>query len=261
MDANESRIKPGNFVTIQDWMPTSLNLSGNELLIYAIIYGFSQIDGQYYYGSKQYLADWCSISIKAVKNILDRLIENGLLLKIVGQPTNKYKAIVPIEITPRKTKNNPEESSILPEESSKTEEESSANNIENNKYIENKEATEVLTENIKEVTKYFNNVFNTSYKTTSTKKFLGKLFKGGYTTDDCKAVVDLKFNQWAQHPFRFKNGRMSTDYIKPSVLFGNYFSEYLYEAYHQEYSSESSSNFESRSCSVDVDPNVSDFVL
>ena len=35
-------VKNENYLVIQGWMITELKLKGNELLIYAIIYGFSQ---------------------------------------------------------------------------------------------------------------------------------------------------------------------------------------------------------------------------
>ena len=52
-------MKDTNFISIQGWMRTELNLSGNELLVYAIIYGFSQDGESKFTGSRQYLADWC----------------------------------------------------------------------------------------------------------------------------------------------------------------------------------------------------------
>jgi hypothetical protein len=37
-----SKVKEQNYVVIQGWMLSKLQLKGNDLLIYAIIYGFSQ---------------------------------------------------------------------------------------------------------------------------------------------------------------------------------------------------------------------------
>ena len=41
-----TRVNPENYITVQGWMVTDLNLKGNELLIYACIYGFSQAENQ-----------------------------------------------------------------------------------------------------------------------------------------------------------------------------------------------------------------------
>ena len=77
----EVKIKSENFLTIQGWMVTELNLKGNELLIYACIYGFSQIEDQWFTGSRQYLADWTNSTKQGVQKCLKSLIEKGLLEK------------------------------------------------------------------------------------------------------------------------------------------------------------------------------------
>lgn len=76
-----SKVKNENFVAIQGWMVTELGLKGNSLLIYAIIYGFSQAEGQVFNGSLQYLADWTNSSKQSVINCLKKLVDDGLLGK------------------------------------------------------------------------------------------------------------------------------------------------------------------------------------
>ena len=77
-----SRIQSENYIVIQGWMLTELNLKGNELMIYAIIYGFSQNgDGQRYTGSLQYLADWTNSTKQGVIKNLKSLIDKGLIGK------------------------------------------------------------------------------------------------------------------------------------------------------------------------------------
>lgn len=63
------------------FMVNDLNLKGNELLIYAIIYGFSQTENQVYSGSLNYLADWTSSSKQVMIRNLKRLVEKGLIIK------------------------------------------------------------------------------------------------------------------------------------------------------------------------------------
>lgn len=77
-------IKRENYITIQGWMVTDLKLKGNSLLIYAIIYGFSQEEGQRFTGSRQYLADWTNGTKRGVQQVLNNLIETGLLDKEVS---------------------------------------------------------------------------------------------------------------------------------------------------------------------------------
>ena len=62
-------------------MVTELGLKGNSLLIYAIIYGFSQEEGQQFTGSLQYLADWTNSTKRGVLKNLQELVNAGLIEK------------------------------------------------------------------------------------------------------------------------------------------------------------------------------------
>lgn len=91
-----SVIRRENFINIQGWMITDLNLKGNDLFIYAIIYGFTQDGQQWFEGSRQYLADWCNSTKRGISKNLDSLTEKGYIIK-EEQVTNnvkfcKYKA-------------------------------------------------------------------------------------------------------------------------------------------------------------------------
>lgn len=70
-----------NYITIQGFMVTDLKLKGNELLIYACIYGFSQTENQLFTGSLQYLADWTNSTKQGVSKCLKSLVEKGLIVK------------------------------------------------------------------------------------------------------------------------------------------------------------------------------------
>ena len=91
-------MKNKNYITILGWMVNELSLSGNDLICYAVIYGFSQ-DGNFWEGSQSYLSDWLGVSRRTVIDILKRLISNGLIAKQEYEVNNvkfcKYKAIVP----------------------------------------------------------------------------------------------------------------------------------------------------------------------
>lgn len=94
-------VKPENYVNIQGWMITELGLKNAELMIYALIYGFSQ-DGQgRFRGKLAYLMDWTQASKQTVLNALGSLIGRGLIVKaeipqLNGQRGVEYFA-VPIE--------------------------------------------------------------------------------------------------------------------------------------------------------------------
>ena len=91
-------MKNKNYITILGWMVNELSLSGNDLICYAVIYGFSQ-DDNFWEGSQSYLSDWLGVSRRTVVDILKRLISNGLITKQEYEVNKvkfcKYKAIVP----------------------------------------------------------------------------------------------------------------------------------------------------------------------
>ena len=74
-------VKENSFITIQAFMVNELNLKGNELLIYAIIHGFSQDGESEFTGSLQYLADWTNSTKQGVMKALKSLCEKQLILK------------------------------------------------------------------------------------------------------------------------------------------------------------------------------------
>lgn len=69
-------MKSDNYVVIQGWMCNELELKGNELLIYALIYGFSQDEQSVFSGSIDYIAETFNISkptvIKAIQGLVDK---------------------------------------------------------------------------------------------------------------------------------------------------------------------------------------------
>ena len=92
-----SSIKDGSYINIQSFMVTELELKGNELLVYAIIYGFSQTNGTYFSGSTQYLADWTNSTRQGIMKNLKSLIDKGLIEKVgENQQVNYYKALRPV---------------------------------------------------------------------------------------------------------------------------------------------------------------------
>lgn len=72
-------VKDGTYVNIQSFMVNELHLSGNALIIYAVIYGFSQDGDSWFTGSRAYLAAWCQASKSTVSRNLDALCSDGLI--------------------------------------------------------------------------------------------------------------------------------------------------------------------------------------
>lgn len=95
-----SVVKDNNFIAIQGWMRTKLNLKGNELLIYALIYGFSQDGESRFKGSRKYIADWCGCSLNTVDRSLSSLVDKGLLAKYPHIDDNGSRLVDYVAIHP-----------------------------------------------------------------------------------------------------------------------------------------------------------------
>lgn len=75
-------VKPDNYIMIPGWMRTELDLKGNELNLYAIIYGFTQDGETEFSGSIRYMQEWLGAESKqTVFNTLEKLIKRGLVQK------------------------------------------------------------------------------------------------------------------------------------------------------------------------------------
>ncbi len=69
------------FYVIQKWMINKLNLKGLDLLIYAIIYGYSQDGDSEFFGSLTYLSEMTGSTKRGVIKSLSNLLENGYIFK------------------------------------------------------------------------------------------------------------------------------------------------------------------------------------
>lgn len=74
-------IKENGYVNIQAFMVNDLHLSGNTLITYAVIYGFSQDGKTWFEGSASYIAEWCQCRRETALSILKKLTESGLIEK------------------------------------------------------------------------------------------------------------------------------------------------------------------------------------
>ena len=74
-------LKDDNHIIIHGWMRTRLALKGSELMIYAIIYGFSQDGETAFYGSRRYMAEASGIALPTVDRVINSLVEKGLIQK------------------------------------------------------------------------------------------------------------------------------------------------------------------------------------
>lgn len=97
-----------NYVVITSWMTQELNLSGNELLVFALVYGFCQDGDSEFYGSRRYIADMLNITLPTVDKSLKSLINKNLITRDTFSRNNitfiTYKvSLPPIKNTQEKT--------------------------------------------------------------------------------------------------------------------------------------------------------------
>ena len=78
---SESKIKNENIFIVSGWMVNELKLSGNSLMVFAIIFGFSQDGESYFTGSRKYLCDFTGASKPTIDKALNELIEKNYIYK------------------------------------------------------------------------------------------------------------------------------------------------------------------------------------
>ena len=77
-----------DYITIQAYMVTELGLSGNNLIIYALIHGFCKDGIHEFKGSINYICEWTKLTRNTVIAILKQLVESKLLVKRTYKENN-----------------------------------------------------------------------------------------------------------------------------------------------------------------------------
>lgn len=76
-------VKNENYINIQGWMLNELNLKGNQLLIYALIYTYTQgIYNGYFTGSLQDMSDWTNSTKQGCLKALKELKKKGFIIPL-----------------------------------------------------------------------------------------------------------------------------------------------------------------------------------
>lgn len=93
--------KKDSYIVILSFMLTELRLAGNELLCYALIYGYSQNGAGGFFGSRTQLAEALNIARRTATDIIDRLLDKGFIkvqhITIGGVQRCMYTAVIPSE--------------------------------------------------------------------------------------------------------------------------------------------------------------------
>lgn len=210
-----SKVKRENYISVHGWMLVDLGLKGNELLIYACIYGFSQAENQVFSGSLQYLADWTNSTKQGVIKCLKSLVEKGYIVKndktINGVKFCEYHAT---ELTGvlNKVDRGMQQSltgGIKPNLPNNLVPDTDIDKLGNKKDI------------YVEIISYLNAKLGTSYRATTkaTQEHINARLKDGFTVEDFYKVIDNRCKEW--------KGTKMAEYLRPSTLFGPKFEGYL----------------------------------
>ena len=101
--AKQIKVREDNYFAVQGWMVTELKLKGNALMLYAIIYGFSQTTNTAFTGSVDYLCEWLGgVSRPTVINTLDNLVKQGLLTKSMVDRESLQRLVKSLAVIPLK---------------------------------------------------------------------------------------------------------------------------------------------------------------
>lgn len=192
-------------------MISDLKLKGNELIIYACIYGFSQAENQVFSGSLQYLADWTNSTRQTVINSIKSLIDKGYIektdkiingVKFCEYQSKKLTGVVKnFDWGSQKSCMGGSQKSL-------------PNNIAIDNLFNNKEIYIAVID-------YLNSKAGTHYKASNktTQQHINARLAEGFTLDDFKRVVDNMWTDW--------HGTEWEKYLRPSTLFGTKFENYL----------------------------------
>jgi hypothetical protein len=191
-----------NYLVVQGWMVSELNLSGNDLLTYALIYGFSQDGESEFTGSINYLCKWLNCSRPTAIKSLKFLTEKNLIIKNVntinGVSFNRYKISLGIV----KKVNVGSKETLLGGSKETLPNNTTINNTNNN--IENETKEEYKINDIESIDyDVFLEFINTTFKrefqliNDNVKKKYKALLKQGYKKNQIKqAVINASKNDY-----------------------------------------------------------------
>ena len=87
-----------DFITIPRMLVTKFKLSGNELLITALIYGYCKHGQGEFFGTCNYIGSWLGLGRVSVIRVLHRLVDRGILLSERAERKGKEVVIYTVNM-------------------------------------------------------------------------------------------------------------------------------------------------------------------
>ena len=194
---SEYKIRDENNYRIDGWMINRLQLKGTELILYAIIYGFTQDGKSEFFGGWEYLSAFAGgISKPTIINTLDALVAKGYITKRkelinrVWYP--RYKAVLPIPDSCSATSKE-----ILPvpvKKLNQTSKEILPATIYNNNNIDIKKGVEISPLTPTDIVKLYHEIcpsLNAVKRITESRKQAIEDITGTYSTEDIRHCFEL----------------------------------------------------------------------
>lgn len=204
--SEEIRESTSNFyIVIPATVAYDMNLSANAKLMYGLISGLTNEKG-YCWASNKYFAEKIGVSKTAVSLWIKNLKEAGYItVEFEYKGESKEVEMRKIWITKNELASN---------NSNNTPTQAETKPVKEEKYKDE----------IKDIIDYLNSKLgsNYRYKTESTNKLIRARLNEGFTVDDFKQVIDIKYAGWINDP-------KMAGYLRPYTLFGNKFEQYLNE--------------------------------
>ena len=202
------------YTVIHGWMVDELGLAGNDLLIYAVIYGYTAAGGEFT-GGAQHLRKMTGASRETVKRSLRELTDRDLI-------DRRKVTVKDGSATYYTTKSDPRGLGHFdPRGLGQNEHPTNNQNKSlkyNNIYNAHAHAIETVVRRLNEVS---GSQFDPAEYFPACK--LLDLLTGGYTEEDLLSVIELKRSEWQHDPKMHR-------YLRPSTLFGKKFVQYIAEA-------------------------------
>lgn len=221
------------FVTIASWMRTELGLEKSELMVYAIVNGFSQDDVSDFHGTAGYIAEWCGIHEDTALEVLGRLVKKGLLSKSSERDANghkrcRYTAIRPSQFTGETPVSHPAKDRLAYRQKTGWPTGKTPGRKYRDKNIGIKEPPIAPHDEpgdgipYGEIVGYLNERSGKAFRETSaaTRSLVRARWREGFRLDDFRRVIDTKCAEWGRDP-------KMAEYVRPSTLFGTKFESYL----------------------------------